>query len=409
MQSVLAELEFLLAGFVERDLPGTFVVACDPVESLYLAQILAGLDERSESDLFLTFTETAPTAAALVDAILENLALQRACLAEQSGAALPELPPLARDPAAAPATRMRALVEHVLAMLPPGDHRLVWSVLPTDLPPDFSAELAEPLLHAPHDPRLRLVLRADRSRPSVFDLARSWPDEHVLSYSLDLSPADAVASAAATARDPERPVDARIQALFELAYLDLGHGRLADAGQKFRVCAEFHARTPNPSLEALALAGVADVQARHDLAAARQTYETALLKAAATRALPVTLQIVISLADTCRALAGFADAEGYYRLADAIAGKLLRPHTRADVQESIGACRLALGADVDAARIWTAAAELCRAIDYPTRLHSLLRRLADHHATAAPDRARRRACLEEQAALHPRLQEACPC
>ncbi|PCC70455.1 hypothetical protein SAMN02745121_06637 [Nannocystis exedens] len=410
MQAVLAELESVLAGLVERDLPGALVVACSDVETLYLAQVLARLDERSESDLFLTFTDAAPTAAALVDALADNLALQQANLAELLGpaTALPALPALARDTSRPPADRLAALVHHLLDLLPAGDHRLVLAVVPSRLPADFSGELAGPLLRRPQHPRLRLVLRDDRARPDHFTSAEACPDEHVLAYSLDLAPADAVAAAVAAARDPERPAAARIQALMELAYLDLGHGRLADAAQKFSGCAEFHARAGNPALAALALAGVGDVQrARGDFVAARRTYESALLEAAATPAFPVTLQVVLALADTCLALAQHADAEAYYQLADLLAGKLLRPHTRADVQESLGVCRLARGAGDEAARAWEEAAELCRVIDYPQRLHSLLGRLAAHHEPR--DRARQRTCLEEQAALAARLKEARSC
>lgn len=409
MQAVLTELESLLAGLVERDLAGVLVVACSDVETLYLAQVLARLDERSESDLFLTFTDTAATAAALLDALADNLALQQANLAEQlgPGAALPDLPALARDPAATPATRFCALVDHVLDLLPPGDHRLVVAIIPSQLPADFCVELAEPLLRASQPPRLRLVLRDDRTRPDHFTFSKTCPDEHVLAYSLDLAPEGAVAAAAA-ARDPERPAAARIQALMELAWLDLGHGRLADAEQKFSGCAEFHTRTGSPALAALARAGVGDVQrARGDLAMARRTYETALLEAAATPAFPVTLQIAVALADTCLAIAHHIDAEGYYQLADTLAAKLLRPHTRADVQESLGVCHRARGAGTQAARVWSDAAELCRAIDYPQRLHSILGRLAFHHEHS--DRARHRACLEEQAAVAARLQEARQC
>lgn len=411
MQAVLAELESLLAGLVERDLPGVLVVACSDVETLYVAQVLARLDERSESDLFLTFTDAAATTAALVDALADNLALQQASLAEQLGpdaAAPPDLPALARDAAAAPATRFRALVDHLLALLPPGDHRLVLALIPSQLPADFCVELAEPLLRASQHPRVRLVLRDDPVRPAHFTLATTCPDEHVLAYNLALSPEDAVAATVAVARDPERPPAARIQALMELAWLDLGHGRLADAEQKFSGCAEFHARTGSPALAALARAGVGDVQrARGDLGAARRTYEAALLEAAATPAFPVTLQIAVALADTCLALALHIDAGGYYQLADALAAKLLRPHTRADVQESLGVCHRARGAGAQAARVWSEAAELCRAVDYPQRLHSVLGRLACHHEHS--DRARHRACLEEQAAVAARLQEARSC
>ncbi|MCY0986402.1 hypothetical protein OV203_04630 [Nannocystis sp. ILAH1] len=410
MQAVLTELESLLAGLVERDLPGVLVVACDDVETLYVAQVLARLDERSDSDLFLTFTDAAPSTSALVDALADNLAVQQANLAEQlgPGAALPDLPALARDPAAAPATRLRALVDHILALLPPGDHRLVIALLPSRLPADFRLELAEPLLRASQHPRVRLVLRDDRARPAHFTAAKTCLDEHVLAYSLDLTPEDAVAAAAAAVRDPERPAAARIQALMELAWLDLGHGRLADAEQKFCGCAEFHARTGSPALAALARAGLGDVQrARGDFVQARRSYETALLEAAATPAFPVTLQLAVALADTCLALAQHLDAEGYYQLSDTLAAKLLRPHTRADVQESLGVCHGARGAGTQAVRVWNDAAELCRAIDYPQRLHSILGRLASHHQPS--DRARHRACLEEQAAVAARLQEARPC
>ena len=402
MQPVLTELEFLIAAFVERDLGGALVVACNDVEALHVAEILAHLDERSESDLFLTFASRARTAAAFVDAVAESVALQQAKLVEQlgPGAALPELPPLARDVAAPHVQRMQALIGYILGLLPSGDHRLVWSLLPAELPADFSTELAEPLLRAFDDARLRLVLRDDRTTPQAFNIARFWPDEHVLAYSLDLSLADAAAATVAVARDPDAPAEARVQALMELAYLDLGHGRHQDAEHKFRGCAQFYARTHDDPMEALALAGVAEVQrARDDLPAARATYETAVLKAAPTQAFPVTLQIVIALADTCFALETFADAEGYYRLADAIADKLLRPHIRADVQESIGECRLAQGAETEAARIWIGAAELCRALDYPKRRQSVLRRLAACRATICPE--------EQDAAA--RVREAEPC
>lgn len=412
MRTILAELETMLAAFVERDLPGTFIVGCSDVEALHVAQVLTRLDERSESDVFLSFTESASTAADFVDSVVRNLALQQAGLAEQLGpnAMLPDLPPLARATSAPPSARIKALIRHVLGLLPSGDHRLVLSLLPIELPPDFSTELVEPLLRAEHDPRVRLVLRDDRAKPASLALARSWPDEHVLAYSFDLSAGDAVAATAAATHDQERPPAARIQALMELAYLDLGHRRLADAEQKFRGSAKFYALTQDAPLEALALAGVAEVErARADLIAARRTYETALLTVAVTQAFPVTLQITIALADTWVALETFADAEGYYRLADALADKLLRPHTRADVQESIGVCRKAQRADLEAAQLWTTAAELCRAIDYPKRLHSLLGRLAAHHDSLSRDRARRRACLEEQAAVHARLKGACSC
>ena len=401
MQPALAELEFILGAFVERDLPGVLVVACDDVATLHVAQLLTRLDERSASDVFLSFAGAAPTTAAFVDAVAESIARQHAGLVEQlgSGAAVPPMPRLA----GAPAMRMRACIEHVLGLLPAGAHRLVWSLIPSGLPPDFSAELAEPLLGAARDARVRLVVRADPGASRLLELARAWPDEHVLAYCLELPAGDSVAVATLTAQDPDSPAETRVRALMELAYLDLGHGRLEDAGQKFRGCAEFYALAQDVPLEALALAGVADVsRARGDLAAARLTYETALLKVAPTRAFLVSLQIAVALADTCLSLRRFADAEGAYRLADALAEALLRPHIRADVQESLGVCRLALGDDIEAAQIWTRAAALCRAIDYPTRLHSLEGRLA-----AGPEGARYRTCLKDHDVIQP--QEVAPC
>ncbi len=408
MQAKLAELETLLEGFVERELGGALVIGCTDVEALYVGKLLMGLDERSEADLFLSFVAPAPTAAQFVSAVVDNFAAQQGALDEAmraEGKVPPPLPARVLDTEAPPLLRMRGLIEHALTLLPPGDHRLVWSLLPIEVADRAGVTaLGTALIEGPHADALRLVLRDDRDAPGAYRVAEAWPDERVLAYPLEMTSDDLAAAAADAAQDPKRPTDERMSALLQLAFLDLGHKRLDAAEAKFSGLARYHEATGERPLQALSTSGVGDVQrARGDLPAARKSYEAALLQVADTQALPVTLQICVSLADTCLALKQYADAEGYYQLADRVASKLLNAYTKADVRESLGVCRLAQRAPRDALQIWNEVAALCRDIDYPKRLASVLGRLAELHGGALPDRKLQDACLKEQDEVRARL------
>lgn len=411
MQRKLADLEKLIEAFVQRDLSGALVLGCSDVETLYLSQLLSSLDERAGADLYLTFDAPVPTVATFVTAVADSLALRQDALdagmrAVQRPLPAP-LPPLTRDISADPIARMHALVDHALSLLPPGDHHLVWSLVPATISDKrgFGA-LAEAMLQRNHPRPLRIILRDDLTAPHHLKLADAWPDERVLAHAPGMVGGDVEGTTADTARDLSRPTGERMQALLQLAWLDLGHRRLDAAESKFRGLARYYEATGEKPLQALATGGLGDVQrARNELPAARKTYEQGLLLVAGTDALPVTLDLFVATADTCLALAQWTDAEGYYKVADQLASKLHNLYVKSDALESLGVCRLAQRDPRAAAAVWQEVAALCRELDYPKRLASVLGRLADVHEGPLSDHAARDACLKEQADVHARMRE----
>ncbi len=231
LSSRLHALQRLCTGFVARPQAGTLVVACSDPEVTYLTHCLTKLDETSPADRFLVlphpFKDLYDYTQTFAEATLQ--------------------PP--------PVTTIQATIDAHLAALPEGDHRLVCALVPTEIsaPAQFSA-LAEALMAAVADPRLRLILRDDRADPRhVTTAAASARD---FAYTFMFTPETIAEELAHIADNPRKPPDDRAQALLQLAALDLGHGRLTDALAR---CQAVTCLATAPASQALALTLLADI------------------------------------------------------------------------------------------------------------------------------------------------------
>lgn len=403
IQQEFEALGELVEGFVEREVDGALVFACGDVEVLYVAKILAGIDERDEADVVQVFTAPVGSVAGFVDSLVETIAAQRAAIDAQLDAEgrprWPRLPEAARG--GEPAARVLALLEWVRARMPAGDHRLVWGLVPVEIADRTGwARLGEELMRAAVQLEgVRLVLRDDAAGPELSAIAEAWPDERVLAYRIELDPGALVEAVAAIAKDPQQPPRDRMMALLQLAYLDLGHGRLAEARQKFSAIAEFFGRSGDRGLQALALGGEADAIGRAgDRNAARVQLDAALVLAARAGAWPVVLNHAISLGMLCRDAGTVVDAESYYQLAAVTAERMGNASAQADALEQVGALRLAQGDGEGAIERWGAAAQVCHTIRYEERLAAVLERMAPVHR-AAGRAAAAQACEKAAAEL----------
>lgn len=291
-------LDQILDGFVTVPDPGALVVACDDPEVLYLAQVLTDLDRRSDADRFWIVADPFTGPRAYLDLLAAHLDLA---------------------PAAAPEQRLQALLEQLLATLPPGDHRLVLALVPVQIDdPEGYALLTRPLLQPSADPRLRVILRDHAPAPprpdSPFALAAASPSPQLLAYHFSLPHELIVADVEAAAADPERPPAERAAALLQLASRELGHGHLGDALAR---CEQVAGMPLDPALQALALALKADILRRaDDLEAALATGGDALQQAVAAGALPVVVHAAMALGDLIEQLGAPADAIACLTLAE---------------------------------------------------------------------------------------------
>ncbi len=396
-------LSELLEGFVERELDGALVLECEDAEVALVARALADLDERDGADVFQVFgAAVAGTIAGYVDGLVVTLEAQLAAiderLAAEGTARWPGLPPGCR--VGTPCARVLALIEWVRARMPAGDHRLVWALLPGEIVDRAGwAGLCEALLAAPMPAGVRLVLRDDAAAPRCARAAEAWPDARVLAYRPGLTPASLVEAVAEVADDPQQPPRQRVLAALQLAYLDLGHGRLDQARGSFTAIAGFFAATGEPGLQALALGGAADALGRAgEAAASRVEFERALVLATRAGAWAVALNLAIALAGACAERGQWADAESYHGVAAGTAARLGNRHALADALEQIGALRAVQGDAAAATAAWREAATICCEIDYGERLVAVLGRLAPVHRAAGRE-AEARACEATAAQL----------
>lgn len=297
----LHALRQLLAGFIDQPDPGVLVIACTDLEILYLTLTLEALDLASCADRFWIVAEPFAGPRAYVDAIEDSL---RPHL---------ELPP-PTAPTAPPLDRLSGLLKSSLAALPDGDHHLVCALVPAQIDDlDGFARFATSLLHAPSDPRLRLILRDDLRSPRTFDAAAASPCEQILAYRFSLPHELVVADITATAEDPNRPPEERAQALLQLASRDLGHGALTAALAR---CETVENMPVAPGLSAFATALRADIARRAgDVEAAVSAGSDALMRAVAAGALPVAFHAAMALGDLAEEQGHRADAAACFSLA----------------------------------------------------------------------------------------------
>ncbi len=300
-QARLRALQQVLRTLVEHPVPRALVVACTPYENAYVVHTLGQLDEHSPSDRFFLVADPFTTAEDYVDRLVM-----------MAHDALGPLPPI---PAASPAHRISTLLGHLLADLPDGDHHLVFALVPSEVmdPGEFSA-LAEALLAAPFDSRLRLVLRDDRLAPRHFHTAARASSEQLHAHVFALPPELLLADAEAIAHDRTRPPEQRALSLIQLACLDLGHGRRSDA--MARCEATFHLPTDG-ALQALARAIQADIHHHTgDSDAAIATGITALHLAVEHNALSVVQHAALALGHLLHGLGRTIEAAACFALVE---------------------------------------------------------------------------------------------
>ena len=349
-QTRLEALHRVLTALVAHPQPAALVLACTDLETPYLHHALTRLDEQSPCDRIFTASTPVPATTDLSTyldhlelattphprPIPEAAPLPRPIPEAALAAPLPHLDPEAsQTPRDDPFSRLQALLARLLADLPPGDHRLVVALVPHEIgAPAAFAALAEALLTAPLDPRLRLIVRDDRLTPRHFLTAATCPEAHVLAYSFELPPELALAAVLTAAHDPHRPPDERAQALLQLACQDLGHRRHADALAR---CDAVRALATSEPLQLLALAFKADVL-RHsgDPHAALALATATLQRAVALQLHPIVLHLALALAGLTRELGRPADARACLELAEKAA------HHNPAVQARVRALRAEL-------------------------------------------------------------------
>jgi tetratricopeptide (TPR) repeat protein len=163
--------------------------------------------------------------------------------------------------------------------------------------------------------------------------------------------------------------------LMQLAAIDFSHQRYPDAIDKYAVLHTYYQTAGVPSMQALALLGAGDaLRALGELEPAKQRLQQGIALAMEHKCLPVLLNLLISIVQTCMELRHFEDAESYAHSGARVAAAVLNPFACADLYEMKGDAEVAQDRRSAAVETYRQCAELCKKYEYVFRWASVLER-----------------------------------
>lgn len=403
--------------FVQQDEYQVMVLSARDDDLLYPLKALDGLDRDDDDDIYLTFAHDFHDARAWIDELVRlliaqveaagGLQFEKQRRLERGDERLEDdrvyalerwpAPPLSvTDSRRDPLDRFAALMTYVDEIVPAGEHRIVWSLLPLRLHDprahhDFVAPLLEPEVLPP---RHRLFVRDDRLAPLVVPQLERRKVMTVLVLDLDFGPARMHDDLVASVADRSQPPQQRMLGLLQLAAVDFAHKRHDDAHAKYAAVYQFFEGKQQPGMQALCLTGVGQIageQGDHKTALAR--YRQALALVAPTRALPLMLNPMLGAGRSALRLGDYAEAEGYLGNAADIARKGLDHTTCCDALHDKGVAQRLGGKPAEALASWRQAATLAASFEYHDGRRRSLTEIAAQHersgARAEAEKARR--------------------
>lgn len=385
MLKLLTRWREQLDDFVEQREHLLLVVCCRDEEGAFLLKLLDELDQASDEDLYVSFAIPFRAPDSYVDQLVDDLAqrhaLASAALEEAGKPALPPLPESLRDVRRSAQERLRTLLGVARGLLPEDARRLVFTLAPMEIH-DREAYLRLVTAITPQPaieswmPRVRVVLR---------DLPWPAPTPHPLlalaptrsrTMTLDMS-TDAIArDLDETASDETEPMEARAQALFSLALIDVAAARSELAVERLTSLLSYYQSTNNLVMQGMVLNALGDTFTRiGDPRRALEWYEMALVPAAESKNPILLSTLARNVGNTEFALERFNEAHAYYAQLDRVATHLLDAETKSAALYAQGLCSSRLR-DVQAAiERFEAGATLCRGTDQHRELDRHLEQL----------------------------------
>lgn len=388
MQKKVDELKETLKAFVDQRDFFVMVINAADQEMVLLLKILQGIEQESQTDIFLMFSGEMSSLSDYISTIVASLRTQindaNKVRQEESLPEWPTLPPVCSDSTQMPETRLRAVMDHVRSFFPlENDNRLVWGFLPFTVsnPSDYQKLISFLAPITGFEPWMRghrILLRDDRENPFLAERLSQENIKGLVIYDIDLSPEAMSNALVEDAQDPDLPAPDRMQALMQLAALDFAHKRYDQAIEKYGVLYNYYQEQDLPAMQALCLAGHGDVlRQKNQIEAAKARYQQAIAHAVSAQSLPVMLNLFQATGDCCLELTQYEEAEGYFDFSNQAAGKTFNIYAKCDAMEKLGMAQEKQEKHESALDIWRKGLSLSKEYDYWIRAKSILERLTE--------------------------------
>lgn len=390
----------LLVSGVDGDIP-------------YVLKILEQVEGSDEASLYAMFADAYLDADTYARTVAGRCVQLYAVASDECVArgepALEPFPAELTEAVMSPRERIVMAIEHLGKRLPNAeDHRVVFAMLPIEIHDwaDWAAFVAEFAHLPPPAPArdeawptyTRVFLRDPRDHPIGGALLRRGA-RGVLNIDVEMSTDALAGDLAEDAVDPAIPVAQRMQAVLQLANIDLSYKRFEEAVRKFALLFDYYARAEAPIMQAMCMQGVGDcLRMLEQPPAALERYQQGLAIALAAKspvpvapnptlpgepeakvlhpnAPPVLLNLLLAAAPTCMALAKYDDARSYYADATKLAAKCMNPYAACDALQGEGDAHRAMGNVKDALKAWRDCETIAEKYTYYDRLVSVLERI----------------------------------
>ncbi|HMJ66220.1 MAG TPA: hypothetical protein VK615_12820 [Candidatus Binatia bacterium] len=309
MRRKVEQLRECMARFVAQREDLVLVVRCSEPDAALANKVVEGLDEASSSEVFWLVVDEFKDPVSFAEACVRTFATKheavRLALEKQKKPPVPPLPAeIAHAGRLGPTERLRQLIIFSRSLLPTLEGcAVVWAFLPMKISNGTSyAELMSALwqheLPFPWCHHVRMIVRD--SFPDSVLKSKKEGAPRVQEIAVDFSP-DAIRNALEEeASDEQTPLGERVNNALLLAGIDFAHQRYDLALQQYDVVHRFAAATQNPTLAAIALMGMGEVQrAQGAEEKAAGFFQAAIAPAAQCDAppIPVLLNVYLNLGE----------------------------------------------------------------------------------------------------------------
>lgn len=317
MRKAIEQFQKLLVDFIEQRDKLMLLVACPEAEAALMLKLLLDQQNNSRNDLYYLIADDFTSADEYVDAIVARLEREYNASVETPGANIPPVIDTCRRSSGTSAgSRLVACFSYARSLIPPATgHRIVWCLSPGKIArvSEFEALLLECVSTAKIEPwmrGLRLFTRLPEMHSKNKDLiANRWAK-----YGRFAIPADASESELrAEVSHPKLSPGDRAQALLQLGFIDLAHGRFRVATAGLKESLAIYQQRQDPGMQSLSMIGLGDVCRREgDLEKAKYWYECAIVPAGEGKQIVCLAMIAQHLGAIAYTQQRFADAAFYY-------------------------------------------------------------------------------------------------
>jgi len=266
---MMEQLREQMAQFVVQRDDLVLLLGCTDPDTALAAKIVESLDESSSSELFWQVVDEFRDPASYASACVQSFAIKhetvQLALEKEQQPPWPAIPPRVINAGGLPPVeRLKQLMVFSRSLLPFLEGcGVVWSFLPMTISnapayADFMAALWRHDFPFPWCHHIRMIVR-DSSPDSLFKIKLAGAPR-VKVFGVDFSPDAIRKSLEIEAGDDRTPLGDRVNSALMLAGIDYSHGRYDLAFKQYDLVHRYAAASKNPTLAAIALNGMGEVQ-----------------------------------------------------------------------------------------------------------------------------------------------------